>query len=101
MLPNTAKIQTFYNFCDTHFYYYFFKQTHLTIIVIFRPSTTDDPILSLLSQSDLISFSKTCKYVRESVLSFYQRAFRVELVLKRYFEPDEIIKFRDLQETTG
>lgn len=68
---------------------------------IFSPSTTDDILFGHLSAVDLIAYSRTCKSVQEAAASFYRRAFRIEITLRRYFTPDEIVRFRELQATTG
>ena len=68
---------------------------------IFSPSTTDDILFGHLSAVDLIAYSRTCKSVREAAASFYKRAFRIEITLRQYFTPDEIVRFRELQAITG
>jgi len=68
---------------------------------IFSPSTTDNILFGHLSAVDLIAYSRTCKSVREVVASFYRRAFRIEITLHRYFTLEEIVRFHELQATTG
>ncbi|KIM40832.1 hypothetical protein M413DRAFT_40033, partial [Hebeloma cylindrosporum] len=60
-----------------------------------------DMLFSLLSPADLIAYSKTCRASRYSIKSFYRRAFRIEKTLRRFFAPDEIQPFRELQAMTG
>lgn len=83
-----------------------------------RLPTTDDAILSCLSQADLMAYSRTCRQLRDTVASYNQRAYRIELVLGaicqnlflkfeidntvgQYFTASEIIHFRQLQAATG
>ena len=83
-----------------------------------RPPTTDDAILSCLSQADLMAYSCTCRQLRDTVALYNQRAYRIELVLGaicqnlflkfeidntvgQYFTASEIIHFRQLQAATG
>ena len=61
----------------------------------------DDLIFGYLSPANLIAYSKTCRYIREAVASFYRRAFRIEYTLRKYFTAEEVVRFRELQEITG
>ncbi|KAK7037307.1 hypothetical protein VNI00_011298 [Paramarasmius palmivorus] len=65
------------------------------------PPTTHDFIFRDLSAKDLLNYSKVNKAARTAVKAFYRRAFRVENVLSRYFDDDELRRFRILQFTTG
>ena len=46
-----------------------------------RPSTTDNLILSCLSQVDIIAYSHACKQLNKTVSGYNQWAYRIELVL--------------------
>jgi hypothetical protein len=50
---------------------------------------------------ELIAYSQANKSVRETVLSFYRRAFRIDNTLRPYFTPEEITRFREVQAITG
>jgi hypothetical protein len=54
-----------------------------------------------LSPVERVRFAKASKEARDAVLSYNERAFRIEKILSRYFEPLEIITFRKLQFKTG
>jgi len=46
-----------------------------------RPSTTDNLILSCLSQGDIMAYSRACRQLNKTVSGYNQRAYRIELVL--------------------
>jgi len=95
--PCRRKLTTSFISCTS------FTSTVMTDITaqFLRPATTDDLIFGYLSPANLIAYSKTCKYIREAVASFYRRAFRIENTLCKYFTPNEVVRFRELQEITG
>ncbi|KAK7047660.1 hypothetical protein VNI00_006428 [Paramarasmius palmivorus] len=66
-----------------------------------KPPTTHDFVFRDLSAKDLLNYSKVNRAARAAVKAFYRRALRVESVLSRYFNDDEIRRFRILQYTTG
>ncbi|KAK7014468.1 hypothetical protein VNI00_019346 [Paramarasmius palmivorus] len=65
------------------------------------PPTTHDFIFCDLSAKDLLNYSKVNRAARNAVKAFYKRALRVENVLSRYFDDDELRRFRILRYTTG
>ncbi|KAF9256186.1 hypothetical protein L218DRAFT_1081483, partial [Marasmius fiardii PR-910] len=65
------------------------------------PSTTHDFILRDLSVKDLLSYSLVNRAAHSTVQDFYLRAFRIENVLCRYFQPQQIRGFRRMQRSTA
>lgn len=68
-----------------------------------RPSTTDDSIFNGLAPGDLYRYSRTCKDAHYAVSSYFRRtkSFDLHKILERYFPPQEVFKFRELQAVTG
>ncbi|KAF5356596.1 hypothetical protein D9758_008236 [Tetrapyrgos nigripes] len=66
-----------------------------------EPQPTHDLILRDLSPLERVRFAMTSKEARNTVLSYNNRAFRIEKILSRYFETLEINQFRKLQFLTG
>ena len=77
-----------------------YSLTHFSNISI-RPSTTDDIILGALPAADLLRYSQTCKSVYTVAKAYMMRTFRVDSLLSRYFQPQEVVRFRELQSLTG
>jgi hypothetical protein len=48
-----------------------------------------------------LSFSKTCRFAYNRVAEYKHKAFSIMKTLKRFFEEDQIPKFRHLQSETG
>jgi len=67
----------------------------------FRPSTTDDPLFDNMLPGDILRYSRASKEAHASASSYLRRRFRIESVLRKYFEVGEIRKFRELQYATG
>ncbi|KAK7040375.1 hypothetical protein VNI00_009851 [Paramarasmius palmivorus] len=65
------------------------------------PPTTHDFLLGSLSPQDLLAYAKISKKAKDIVNAFYRRAYRPEHIFSRYFEPDEIRRFRILQHAIG
>ncbi|KJA12934.1 hypothetical protein HYPSUDRAFT_649054 [Hypholoma sublateritium FD-334 SS-4] len=65
------------------------------------PATTDDILLDCLPPSDILRYSRTCRYANTVVKSYMKRAFNLNKLLSRFFSPTEIQRFRELQCSTG
>ncbi|KAK1230340.1 hypothetical protein PQX77_006571 [Marasmius sp. AFHP31] len=65
------------------------------------PHTTHDSILRDLSFNDHYAYSQVNRAANEAVKGFSKKAHRVERVLSRFFDPEDIRRFRILQYHVG
>ncbi|KJA14209.1 hypothetical protein HYPSUDRAFT_220598 [Hypholoma sublateritium FD-334 SS-4] len=65
------------------------------------PATTDDILLDYLHPSEFLKYSRVCKHTHAVVKSYMKRAFDIDKLLARFFSPAEILRFRELQCSTG
>ncbi|KAK7040371.1 hypothetical protein VNI00_009841 [Paramarasmius palmivorus] len=65
------------------------------------PPTTHDAFLASLPPQDRFTYARVSKKAFQDVQAFCRRAFKVEKVLLRYFDHEEIRRFRILQHAIG
>lgn len=58
-------------------------------------------LLDCLDPSEILKYSRVCKHTHTVVQSYMKRAFNIDTLLARFFSPPEILRFRELQCSTG
>ncbi|KAF5367969.1 hypothetical protein D9758_004346 [Tetrapyrgos nigripes] len=80
-------------------YVYVFS-TSVLLLTPGRPLTAQDLFIRELSPVQRLRYALACKEASRAVKSFNGRAFKISKVLSRYFEPEDIPRFRVMQYNT-